>query len=283
MKIIDNPKEIQKEMLKLKKEGKKIGFVPTMGALHEGHLSLVRQSKRDNDITVVSIFVNPTQFGPNEDYSRYPRRFDKDKELLEREGVDYIFYPNVSDMYPEGYETYVILEKLPNHLCGLSRPGHFKGVATVVTKLFNIVQPDVAYFGQKDYQQAQIIKKMVSDLNFPIEIVVMPIVREEDGLAMSSRNVYLSPDERKNAIVIYRSLQKAKELILSGEKNIEKVKDEMKKVIESVPSRIDYIEIVDPLTLESLDKIPDKGEVVVAVAVFIGNARLIDNEIISIS
>lgn len=283
MKVIERPEEIQKEMIEIKKRGKSIGFVPTMGALHEGHLSLVRRSKKDNDVTVVSIFVNPTQFSPNEDYDKYPRQFDRDKELLEKEKVDYIFYPKVDDMYLDGYETYIILEKLPNHLCGLSRPGHFRGVATVVAKLFNIVQPDVAYFGQKDYQQAQIIKKMVRDLNFPIEIIVMPIVREKDGLAMSSRNTYLSPEERKNAVVLYRSLQVAKELILSGERNVNKVKEEMRKVIESVPSKIDYVEVVDPLTLENLDKIPSKGEVVVAVAVFIGNARLIDNEIITVS
>ncbi len=282
MKIIREPEVIQKEIIELKRSGKRIGFVPTMGALHDGHLSLVRQSKKENDITVVSIFVNPTQFGPNEDYQRYPRPFEKDKELLEKEEVDYLFYPSVEDMYPEGYETYVILEKLPNHLCGLSRPGHFKGVATVVTKLFNIVQPDRAYFGQKDYQQAKIIQKMVRDLNFPIQIVMMPIVRESNGLAMSSRNTYLSEKERNDATVLYRSLRKAKEMILSGEKDVSKIKEEMKKIISSVNSRIDYIEIVDPETLESLEIIPKNGKVVVAVAVFIGSARLIDNEIVEI-
>jgi pantoate--beta-alanine ligase len=285
MKVISSPLEIQREMIALKKQGKSIGFVPTMGALHEGHLSLVRQARKENDIVVVSIFVNPTQFGPNEDFERYPRQFDKDKELLERENVDYIFYPSVSEMYPEGYETYVYLEKLPEHLCGLSRPGHFRGVATVVAKLFNIVQPDKAYFGQKDYQQALIIKKMVRDLNFPIEIVVMPIVREYDGLAMSSRNMYLSHEERKNANVLYKSLQRAKELIKGGERDVNKIKKEMEKIISSVPSRIDYIEIVHPETLDSLEVIPGKGvidRVVVAVAVFIGSARLIDNEIVEL-
>jgi pantoate--beta-alanine ligase len=285
MNVISSPVEFQREMLNLKRLGKSVGFVPTMGALHEGHLTLVRQSKKDNDVTVVSIFVNPTQFGPNEDFNKYPRQFDNDRKLLEKEGVDYIFYPSVSDMYPEGYETYVYLEKLPNHLCGLSRPGHFRGVATVVSKLFNIVQPDKAYFGQKDYQQAEVIKKMVRDLNFPIEIVVIPIVRESDGLAMSSRNAYLSPEERRNATVLYKSLQRAKELIEKGEKSVNKIKEEMRKIILSVPSRIDYIEIVHPETLDSLDAIPDKNvidRVVVAVAVFIGNARLIDNEIIKL-
>jgi len=285
MNVISSPVEFQREMLNLKRLGKSVGFVPTMGALHEGHLTLVRQSKKDNDVTVVSIFVNPTQFGPNEDFNKYPRQFDNDRKLLEKEGVDYIFYPSVSDMYPEGYETYVYLEKLPNHLCGLSRPGHFRGVATVVSKLFNIVQPNKAYFGQKDYQQAEVIKKMVRDLNFPIEIVVIPIVRESDGLAMSSRNAYLSPEERRNATVLYKSLQRAKELIEKGEKSVNKIKEEMRKIILSVPSRIDYIEIVHPETLDSLDAIPDKNvidRVVVAVAVFIGNARLIDNEIIKL-
>lgn len=283
MKVIKEPGVIQREILDLKRKGNRIGFVPTMGALHEGHLSLVRRCKEENDITVVSIFVNPIQFGPNEDYSRYPRPFEKDKELLEKEGVDYLFYPSVEDMYPEGYETYVILERLPNHLCGLSRPGHFKGVATVVTKLFNIVQPDRAYFGQKDYQQAKIIQKMVRDLNFPIDIIVMPIVREADGLAMSSRNSYLSQEDRINAVVLYKSLQRARELILSGEREVSKIKKEMESIISSVASKIDYIEIVDPETLESLEMIPSRGEVVVAVAAFIGSARLIDNEIVKIS
>ncbi len=285
MRVIFSSFEMQKEVMSLKRQGKSIGFVPTMGALHEGHLSLVRQARKENDVVVVSIFVNPTQFGPNEDFERYPRQFDKDKELLEKENVEYVFYPSVSDMYPEGYETYVYLEKLHKHLCGLSRPGHFRGVATVVAKLFNIVQPDKAYFGQKDYQQALIIKKMVRDLNFPVEIVVMPIVRESDGLAMSSRNMYLSPEERKNATVLYRSLQKAKELIKAGERDVRKIKKEMEKIISSVPSRIDYVEIVHPETLESLEVIPEKGSidrVVVAVAVFIGSARLIDNEIVEL-
>lgn len=282
MKVFQKPSEIQQEIIDLKRSGKTIGFVPTMGALHEGHLSLVRRCREENDIAVVSIFVNPKQFGPKEDYQKYPRNFERDKELLEKENVDYIFYPSVEDMYPEGYETYVDLERLPNHLCGLSRPGHFRGVATVVAKLFNIVQPDKAYFGQKDYQQAKIIKRMVEDLNFPIEIIVMPIVREDDGLAMSSRNAYLSPDERKNANVLYKSLQKAKDLIMSGEREVSKIKDEMIKILSSVESRIDYVEIVEPETLESVDRIPDKGSVVVALAVYIGNARLIDNEIIHI-
>lgn len=280
MKVVTKPEALQKEILELKRQGKKVGFVPTMGALHNGHLSLVRQSRKDNDVTVVSVFVNPIQFGPGEDFDRYPRQFDKDKELLEAEGVDYLFYPSVEDMYPRGYETFVVLEKLPEHLCGLSRPGHFKGVATVVAKLFNIVQPDKVYFGLKDYQQVQVIKRMVKDLNFPIEVVEMPTVREEDGLAMSSRNKYLSPEERKKATNIYRSLQRAKELILLGEKRAEKIKREVRGILEPAVDRIDYVEVVDPETLESLEIIPETGRVVVALAVFIGNARLIDNVIV---
>ncbi|MCX8029095.1 MAG: pantoate--beta-alanine ligase [Brevinematales bacterium] len=282
MRIIHKPEEIQREMISLKKCNKTIGFVPTMGALHDGHLSLVRQSKKDNDVTVVSIFVNPIQFGPSEDYDRYPRQFDKDRKILEKEAVDYVFYPSVDDMYPDGFETYVNLEKLPNHLCGLSRPGHFKGVATVVSKLFNIVQPDRAYFGQKDYQQAQIIKKMVRDLNFPIEIVMMPIVREEDGLAMSSRNVYLSDEERQRALYVYKTLQKAREIILSGSRDVAEIRKTLSNFIEPFVSKVDYIEIIDPETLDSLKEIPQKGSVVVAIAVFIGRTRLIDNEIISL-
>ncbi len=282
MKVVEKIKEMQNISLQLRQEGKRIGFVPTMGALHEGHLSLVRVSKSENDVTVVSIFVNPKQFGPNEDFNRYPRNFSRDKELLENEKVELVFYPDVFDMYPDGYETYVDLEYLPNHLCGLSRPGHFRGVATVVTKLFNIVQPHVAYFGQKDYQQALIIKKMVRDLNFPIEIKVMPIVREKDGLAMSSRNVYLSEEEKRQATVIYKSLQLAKRMILEGEKDVKKILSSMVEIISSVPSKIDYVEIVDAENLETLESIPESGRIGIMVAVYIGSARLIDNEIVEL-
>ncbi len=279
VKVIEKPEEMQKIALDLFKQGKTVGFVPTMGALHEGHLSLIRKARKDNDVAVVSIFVNPTQFGPNEDYDRYPRTFKEDLKKLEKEGVDFLFYPSNKDMYPEGYETYVELEKLPNHLCGLRRPGHFRGVATVVTKLFNIVFPTTAYFGQKDYQQALIIKKMVRDLNIPVKIEVLPIVREKDGLAMSSRNSYLTPEEREKATVLYRALQEGKRVILSGENDAKKVIIAMKKVFNEVPeAEIDYVAVVDPQTLEDVDFI--EGDVLLAVAVFLGNARLIDNELV---
>ncbi len=280
MKIIEHIIEMQDISLLLKKENKTIGFVPTMGALHEGHLSLVRKAKEDNDIVVVSIFVNPIQFGPNEDFKKYPRTFDKDKELLQKENVDYIFFPSMKEMYPQGFETYVNLKSLPNHLCGLSRPGHFEGVATVVAKLFNIVMPDNSYFGQKDYQQAKIIERMTKDLNMRIKIHTLPIVREKDGLAMSSRNSYLSTEERKKALSLYNSLLLAKNLIEKGEKDPQKIKKEMENKIKEIApdAKIDYISIVNPETLEDVEKINDN--IVIALAVFIGSTRLIDNMII---
>ncbi len=280
MKIIEHIIEMQDISLLLKKENKTIGFVPTMGALHEGHLSLVRKAKEDNDIVVVSIFVNPIQFGPNEDFKKYPRTFDKDKELLQKENVDYIFFPSMKEMYPQGFETYVNLKSLPNHLCGLSRPGHFEGVATVVAKLFNIVMPDNSYFGQKDYQQAKIIERMTKDLNMRIKIHTLPIVREKDGLAMSSRNSYLSTEERKKALSLYNSLLLAKNLIEKGEKDPQKIKKEMENKIKEIApdAKIDYISIVNPETLEDVEKIND--DIVIALAVFIGSTRLIDNMII---
>ena len=281
MQIIEKAKEMQYICEKIRNSGKKIGFVPTMGALHEGHLSLVRKAREENEVVVVSIFVNPIQFGPNEDYNRYPRTFESDCEKLKKESVDYLFFPSVEEMYPAGFETYVSLRKLPNHLCGLSRPGHFDGVATVVTKLFNIVKPYKSYFGQKDYQQAKIIERMVRDLNIDTEVIMMPIVRESDGLAMSSRNAYLNPEERKKAICLYKSLLKAKEMIEGKEKSPEKIKEEMKKLIlEIAPdAKIDYISIVNPQTLDDVSEIKDT--VVVALAVFIGSTRLIDNFIIT--
>jgi pantoate--beta-alanine ligase len=281
MQIIEKAKEMQYICEKIRNSGKKIGFVPTMGALHEGHLSLVRKAREENEVVVVSIFVNPIQFGPNEDYNRYPRTFESDCEKLKKESVDYLFFPSVEEMYPAGFETYVSLRKLPNHLCGLSRPGHFDGVATVVTKLFNIVKPHKSYFGQKDYQQAKIIERMVRDLNIDTEVIMMPIVRESDGLAMSSRNAYLNPEERKKAICLYKSLLKAKEMIEGKEKSPEKIKEEMRKLIlEIAPdAKIDYISIVNPQTLDDVSEIKDT--VVVALAVFIGITRLIDNFIIT--
>ena len=259
-----------------REEGKTIGFVPTMGYLHEGHLSLVRRAREENDRVVVSIFVNPTQFGPNEDYNRYPRDLDRDMKLLEPIGVDAVFYPSVEEMYPEGYRTYVEVVGITDKLCGASRPGHFRGVCTVCTKLFNIVMPHRAYFGKKDFQQYVVIKNMVRDLNMDIEIVPMPIVREPDGLAMSSRNTYLSPEERQAATCLYRSLKRAVELFESGERDASKIREEVVRIIEAEPlARIDYVEVVDPETFEPVERV-EKGTLV-ALAVFVGPARLIDN------
>jgi len=282
MKLIEKIKEMQLLANSLIKSNKKIGFVPTMGALHEGHLSLVREAKKNNDVVVVSIFVNPLQFGPNEDFQKYPRTFESDCKLLKKEKVDYLFFPLPSEMYEEGFQTYIEIEKLSLHLCGPSRPGHFKGVTTVVTKLFNIVKPHRAYFGQKDYQQALIIKRMVKDLNFDIEIIVLPIVRETDGLAMSSRNRYLSEDDRKKALALYKSLQLAEKLIKEGEKDTDKLKTKItEKIFEICPNaKIDYVSIVDPETLE--DVITIESKVVIALAVIISGTRLIDNLIVNI-
>ena len=274
VKSIEEMKQIVKN---LKKEGKSIGFVPTMGYLHEGHISLMRCSKKDNDITVVSIFVNPIQFGVNEDLDRYPRDLERDLEICKKEGVDYVFHPSVEEMYPEDFSTYVIVEGLTEGLCGAYRPGHFKGVTTVVNKLFNIVQPDRAYFGEKDYQQLKVIQKMIKDLNMNVQVIGCPIVREPDGLAMSSRNKYLSPEERKAALSLSKALFKAKEMFKSGETDIHKIKKEMEKIILSHPEvkEIQYIEFVDAETLKPKERL-EKGSII-ALAVFVGNTRLIDN------
>lgn len=258
--------------------GKKIGFVPTMGALHEGHLSLIREAKKENDLVVVSIFVNPTQFAPNEDLKTYPRPFQKDLALLESEKADVLFYPSVEEMYGKnGSLTSVVVRDLPRHLCGLSRPTHFEGVGTVVTKLFAIVLPHRAYFGRKDYQQMVIVRQIVQDLNLFVEIVGCPIVREPDGLALSSRNKYLSDEERTQAPVLYRALQLASQKLKDGETSTDVLKALIKDKIkqEAPQGRIDYVEIVDPLTLESLEEV--YGEAVAALAVYFGKTRLIDN------
>ncbi|GAB6189919.1 pantoate--beta-alanine ligase [Marinitoga arctica] len=276
IKTISDMKRIRNELII---NGKTIGFVPTMGYLHKGHLSLVEQARKDNDIVVVSIFVNPTQFGPNEDFDRYPRNLNRDMELLKPFDVDYVFNPSVDEMYPGGYSTYVEEIKLTRVLCGKSRPGHFRGVTTIVSKLFNIVRPSRAYFGQKDAQQFRVLRKMVNDLNMDVEMVEMPIIREDDGLAMSSRNIYLSSEERIQALALNKSLKKAKELYESGERDSEKIKCEMRKIFENNPLvKIDYIEIVDEYNLESVKEI--KNKVLVAVAAFVGKARLIDNIIL---
>jgi pantoate--beta-alanine ligase len=276
MKTIHSPNEMQKTCMDLKKRGRTIGFVPTMGYLHEGHLSLIRVAKRESDVLVVSVFVNPTQFGPEEDFKRYPRDLKRDEKLLKELGCDYLFYPKAKDMYPEGYETYIEVENSTMILEGAFRSGHFKGVTTIVAKLFNIVQPDIAVFGQKDFQQAVVIKRMVKDLNFPVRIVVAPTIREKSGLALSSRNSYLSDEESKQALVLYQSLNLAKEMIKAGEKDSRKIKDKMRKLILNEPkAKIDYISINDSETLEPLKKI--KGDVLISLAVKIGKTRLIDN------
>ena len=276
MEIIETIGQMKRIIRNLQQEGKKIGFVPTMGYLHEGHLSLVRACRRENDIAVVSIFVNPIQFGPQEDFDRYPRDLSRDQALLEKEKVDYLFYPSAQEMYPAGYRTYVEVTGLQDVLCGRSRPGHFRGVATVVLKLFNIVRPDVAYFGQKDAQQAVIIRRLVRDLNLDVEIRVMPIVRDGDGLALSSRNTYLSAEERKASLAIPRSLEVARRLMEEGERDASVIKARIEEIIKAEPLlRIDYIEIVDPEELQPIEKITD--EALIALAVYCGETRLIDN------
>ncbi len=276
MKIIRKVKQMREYVAAAKKAGKKIGLVPTMGALHEGHLSLIRRARKENDAVVVSIFVNPTQFGPKEDFKRYPRPLAKDIRLAKSAGAAVIFNPRAEEMYPAGYQTYVEVGKIARGLCGASRPGHFRGVATIVAKLLNAVTADKAYFGQKDYQQVQVIKQMVQDLNIPIQIVVCPIIREKDGLAMSSRNRYLSAKERKSANCLYEALKVAKAMFKSGIRETGKIKKESRTIIESnLLAKVDYIEIVDAETLEPVKII--KGKVVVALAVCIGKTRLIDN------
>ncbi|HOQ40452.1 MAG TPA: pantoate--beta-alanine ligase [Fervidobacterium sp.] len=278
MRLIQNVSEMKALSKSVIDDGKTIGFVPTMGYLHQGHLSLVQKAREENDIVVVSIFVNPTQFGPNEDYSRYPRDLERDLRLLNPFNVDYIFNPSVEEMYPAYYSVYVDETEMSKYLCGARRPGHFRGVCTVVTKLFNIVRPTRAYFGQKDAQQFRILRRMVENLNMDVEMVEMPIVREPDGLAMSSRNVYLSDEERREAPRLYKSLLEAKKLIDSGERDVQKIKDEIQRVLNHPLLKIDYVEIVDEKTLIPVDRI--EGDVIVAIAVFFGKARLIDNVII---
>jgi pantoate--beta-alanine ligase len=259
-----------------RREGRRIGFVPTMGYLHEGHLSLVRESKRRTDVTVVSIFVNPTQFGPNEDFQKYPRDLGQDSAFLRAAGVDALFYPDAAEIYPPGYRTFVEVEGLQDRLCGRSRPGHFRGVATVVLKLFGIVAPDLAFFGAKDAQQVLIIRRMAVDLDLDVEVVTCPLVREPDGLALSSRNAYLSPPERKAALALSASLRWAEKAVEAGERDAGRLVAGVRRVIEAEPlARIDYVEAVDPETLEPVAGI--RGEILVALAVFIGATRLIDN------
>lgn len=277
--IVNTIEEVRRYVKQWRMEGKTIGFVPTMGYLHEGHRSLIERADKDNDIVVVSIFVNPTQFGPNEDLESYPRDMQRDSEVCKEAGADLIFNPEPSVMYEDNASTSVKVEGLSDELCGRSRPVHFGGVCLVVSKLFNIVLPDRAYFGQKDAQQLAIIKKMVRDLNFPLEIIGCPIVREKDGLAKSSRNTYLSETERKAALVLNRALLKGREAIEGGERDALSVKKIITEVIKQEPlAKIDYVEIVDFDTIRKTDNI-DKN-VLVAIAVFIGKTRLIDNFIV---
>ncbi len=277
--IIPESEEMQAYSDQLRADGKTIAFVPTMGYLHEGHLSLLREGRKRADSLVLSIFVNPTQFGPNEDLDAYPQDMDRDLELARKEGVDTVFTPIKESLYGREYQTYVSLEKLPMHLCGKSRPEHFRGVATIVTKLFNIVKPHIAIFGEKDFQQLAVIRQMTKDLNFDINIVGWPTIREPDGLAMSSRNTYLTPEQRPSALSLYKALQNAEKLVKTGEKNAEKIITITKESILSNPgTNIDYVEINDPETLDTVTSI--KGPVLMALAVKVGKTRLIDNMVL---
>lgn len=273
--------EIREFVQQARAGGHLIGFVPTMGYLHEGHLELMRRAKERCDTVIVSIFVNPTQFGPKEDFAQYPRDLERDAHMAEGVGVDAIFNPSVEEMYPAGFCAYVDVERLTEKLCGLTRPGHFRGVATVVTKLFNIVKPDYAFFGQKDAQQALVIRRMVNDLNMDLEVVTVPIVREADGLAMSSRNVYLTSEQRLAALVLSRSLQKAREIFLAGERDAARLRQLIVDMIEAEPlAEIDYVEIFSYPELEPADRI--QYPALLALAVKFGRTRLIDNTILGV-
>ena len=276
MKVIETIDEMRQLRLQLAEPA---GLVPTMGYLHEGHLSLVRQARRENPSLVVSIFVNPTQFGPREDFKQYPRDPQRDLALLENANTDIVFMPSAAEMYPPQFSSWVEVGRVTERLEGASRPGHFRGVATVVAKLFNIVQPNRAYFGQKDAQQAVVIKKMVADLNMNIEIVILPTVREPDGLAISSRNIYLNSKERKTAVVLYQALCLAQKLWVQGETNAERLRQQMTDLIQKEPlADIDYVSIADPETLDELDKV--ESPALVSLAVRIGKTRLIDNVVL---
>jgi len=279
MKVIQNLEEMQAAAESIRREGKRIGFVATMGFLHEGHLSLVRAAQAECEIVVVSIFVNPTQFGPAEDFDRYPTDLDRDRQLLEEEAIDILFAPAKADLYPEGFSTELQVTGLTDELCGASRPWHFPGVATIVCKLFHLVRPDVAWFGQKDYQQALVIKRMVTDLDFGIEIWVGPTIREPDGLAVSSRNEYLSEEERKQATVLVQALLAANQDYLEGERSSTALRSRLREVLAgSHLARVDYAEVVDAETLRPMKEIT--GKAAALVAVFFGDTRLIDNHLL---
>lgn len=281
MKVVETISEIRKQIKDWRKQGYSIGFVPTMGYLHEGHLSLVQKALEQNDKAVVSIFVNPMQFSPSEDLESYPRDFNRDKELLEKTGANLIFYPGAEKLYEDDFCTYVDMNRVSKELCGKSRPVHFRGVCTIVTKLFHIITPDKAYFGQKDAQQLAVIKRMVRDLNMDIEIVGCSIVREKDGLAKSSRNTYLSEEERRAALILSKAIFLGEQLVKQGERKASILKEKMKELIESEPlANIDYIEVVDANSIEKVEQL--SGSILTAIAVYIGRTRLIDNFIISI-
>jgi len=277
--ILETIAGIQAYVTACRKQGRRVGFVPTMGAFHEGHLTLMREARRNNGAVIVSIFVNPIQFTAGEDYDRYPRRIEQDTKMAASEGVDVIFAPSVAEMYPKGFDTFVDQSDLPGKLCGEFRVGHFRGVMTIVTKLFNIVKPDAAYFGQKDFQQSLIIRRTVTDLNLEVAIKILPTVREEDGVAMSSRNLYLGPKQRKDATCLIQALRLAEDLVNGGESSAAQVSSEMRRLIRKVKgTRVEYIAIVNSDTLEPVKEI--KGKTLIALAVRIGKARLIDNVIV---
>lgn len=282
VKIFNDIDSLKSYLKELRQKGKSIGFVPTMGYLHEGHGSLIKASYAREDHTVLSIYVNPTQFGPAEDLDAYPRDIDRDIEVAKACGADILFFPNDEVMYPEGYATYVEVENLTETLCGASRPSHFKGVTTIVTKLFNIVKPDRAYFGQKDAQQSLVIKRMAADLNMDVEVVVCPIVREDDGLAMSSRNTYLTPRQRQQATILSKSLKRAAEMLQSGVLDSTTILEEMKAMIEAqAEANLDYIQVVSERTLKPIEKVNENA--LIAVAVKFGKTRLIDNLTVEVS
>ena len=281
MEVIKKKDKMRGLVDEAKARGDTVGLVPTMGFFHEGHLELMRRARAECDVVVVTLFVNPTQFGPGEDLDAYPRDFELDRALAEGVGVDYIFAPEVEEMYPEGAATFVEVEELHRVMCGRTRPGHFRGVATIVSKLFNIVPAHRAYFGQKDAQQLVIIRKMAADLDFPIEIIPVPTVRESDGVAMSSRNTYLEPEEREQAIALHRSLEAARLLVEQGQRQAGKIRSAMENLISTFPLvNLEYISICDNIFLRPLEEL--SGEVLVAVAARIGRARLIDNMVLKI-
>jgi len=279
MRVISNPLKLNKLIKEIRRKNKSIGFVPTMGALHLGHLSLIKQAAKDNDIVVTSIFVNPVQFGPGEDFKKYPRQLKKDLNLCRKEKVDLVFLPNEKNMYSRGYSTFVNVEGLSSKLCGIFRPGHFAGVTTVVAKLLNIVEPNVIYLGQKDAQQAIIITRMIKDLNFPVKVKIMATVRQKDGLALSSRNIYLNKNQRSKAVVLSKALSLAKSMIDCGQRDCARIINRMKQlIISKSQAKIDYVSIVDLEKLEDIKKI--NQSCLIALAVKIGKTRLIDNIII---